>query len=87
MESVSRFAVRLKDGEGTGAIAGGEDACEAGWFSVGGIPGPLAFDHDRIVRDAFGFCVSARQRARIDRTLRRSHPTLLGGGGGAAALR
>ena len=33
------------------AIRGGDDAAEAHWFPIDGIPS-LAFDHDRILRDA-----------------------------------
>lgn len=44
------FAVVLGAGE-RDEVAGGDDAAEAAWHSVGTLP-PLAFDHDLLVRDA-----------------------------------
>lgn len=34
------------------AVEGGDDAAEAAWFPVDGLPSPLAFDHADIVADA-----------------------------------
>lgn len=37
--------------ENPGALCGGDDAQEARFFALDALPEPLAFDHDRIVRD------------------------------------
>ncbi len=34
-------------------VLGGDDACEAQWYSVNDLPPILAFDHDKILRDVF----------------------------------
>lgn len=39
-------------------VAGGDDAADARWFPLGGLP-PLAFDHDSILRKALG-CLRER---------------------------
>jgi 8-oxo-dGTP diphosphatase len=44
------YAVVLGAGE-PDAVAGGDDAAEAAWHRVASLP-PLAFDHDRLARDA-----------------------------------
>ncbi len=44
------FAAKVLDG--TPAVAGADDAADARWFPVGALPGPLAFDHDAVVKDA-----------------------------------
>jgi 8-oxo-dGTP diphosphatase len=44
------YAVVLSPDE-PDAVAGGDDAAEAAWHPVSALP-PLAFDHDRLVRDA-----------------------------------
>ncbi len=44
------YAVALARGE-SGAVVGGDDAAEAAWHPVATLP-PLAFDHDRLARDA-----------------------------------
>ena len=48
--TVSAAYVALIDGD-VPAVLGGDDADEARWFSVNGLP-PLAFDHAQIVTDA-----------------------------------
>ena len=35
----------------SGEPTGGDDAAEAGWFDMDNLP-PLAFDHDKIIKDA-----------------------------------
>ncbi|HEC96325.1 MAG TPA: NUDIX hydrolase [Euryarchaeota archaeon] len=35
----------------SGEPAGGDDAAEASWFDIDNLP-PLAFDHDKIIKDA-----------------------------------
>jgi len=44
------FAVRLGSDE-PDSVAGGDDAVDAAWHTLADLP-PLAFDHDRLVRDA-----------------------------------
>jgi 8-oxo-dGTP diphosphatase len=44
------FAVELSPGE-SGVVLGGDDAAEAAWHPLVALP-PLAFDHDRLARDA-----------------------------------
>lgn len=44
------FGVTLEPGEPE-SVRGGDDAAEAAWHPVSDLP-PLAFDHDRLVRDA-----------------------------------
>ena len=47
--------------EATGTPVGGDDAAEAGIFSAAALPAPLAFDHDRILRDYFEYKRTGRR--------------------------
>ena len=40
-------------GEASGDPVGGDDAAEARWFASDGLPAPIAFDHQLILRDFF----------------------------------
>jgi len=51
------FAVVLEGAE-PDVVAGGDDALEAAWHPVADLP-PLAFDHDRLVRDAIAAVTSS----------------------------
>ncbi len=35
----------------TGELKAGDDAADAAWFAIDKLPTPLAFDHERIIRD------------------------------------
>ena len=50
------FAVAMGEGE-PDAVAGGDDAAEAAWHPVAELPS-LAFDHERLVRDAAAWIAS-----------------------------
>ncbi len=45
------FVARPAAADAEPPVQGGTDAAEARWFPLSGLP-PLAFDHDRILRDA-----------------------------------
>jgi hypothetical protein len=45
------FALHLPDTFAAAIIAGADDASDAGWFAVDGLPQLLAFDHLRILKD------------------------------------
>ena len=40
---------------GTGRLKASDDAAEAGVFTEGNLPSPLAFDHEKILNDYFRF--------------------------------
>ena len=49
------FAVELEPGE-PDFVVGGDDAALAAWHPISALP-PLAFDHDRLIRDAAALIV------------------------------
>ena len=53
------FALALPPSNAAHPIAGGDDASDARWFPLGELPGPLAFDHVRIVADGLARLDSA----------------------------
>lgn len=48
-------------GKAEGTPRGGDDASEARLFSEGNLPGPIAFDHARILDDYFRFLRTGRR--------------------------
>lgn len=45
----------------TGVPVAGDDAAEAGIFTAGSLPAPLAFDHGRILEDYFTYKATGRR--------------------------
>lgn len=48
------FTIQLNDNDGidTSKARGMDDAAEARWFDINNLPSPLAFDHEKIIKDA-----------------------------------
>jgi ADP-ribose pyrophosphatase YjhB (NUDIX family) len=58
----SAYAVHLPADLAQRPIAGGDDACDARWIPLDELPWNMAFDHDRILRDALATLAKAQAK-------------------------